>query len=353
MQNKNGPHLFLVSTPLHLLVSLAIIAKENLHECHLFFIDQVKDKDNPYIETLNEWPNNPFKSISLFYRSSKSLLEKLATRKRIFIELKEKIQNLRPEHIYVGNDRRIEFQWCMHCCQSLGKPAKGYYMDEGTFTYVGRKASGSFSDKVVDNYSKKLAYGFWWKHPPTVGASDWVQTVYASYPEVIHPLLKQKQVEQLTLAYWQAPLLTEFCRTLIDHIEPGLELKGIDAVFTLPHESIMESNSDYQHTIYQRIQLLVEKGLHTGVKYHPRDTNEDALGIKNLDGVTLLPSAAPFETMLTMFKPKAVVIGDFSTTLITTRLLRPDIAAVAIDHGSTSNREEFMRLYQLLGIEIN
>ena len=52
-----------------------------------------------------------------------------------------------------------------------------------------------------------------------------------------------------------------------------------------------------------------------------------------------------------MIKPGAKIVGDFSTTLISTRLLRPDLIVEAIDHSSNGN-EEFLQLYEKIGIQI-
>lgn len=349
--NKES-HLFLVSTPLHLLVSLAIIAEEKLKDVHLVFIDQVRGNTNYYFEVLQRWPTNPFDSMRIFYRPEKNPLKKLCSRKKTFVDLVKVVRGVRPSHIYVGNDRRIEFQWCMHQCSLLGCRPVGYYLDEGTFTYVGRKASFSFSDRIIDNAIKSLFYGRWWKHPATVGASDWVDVVYASYPDIVHDLLKTKEVRGLTLNYWQSLLLLEYCSALLDRIEPSMMLGGYDVVVTLPHESVIANNNHYKVDMHNKLAEFLEAGCQVAVKYHPRDVQLDALSVAQLAGVTLLPAAVPFEAMLPMLKRNSLVVGDFSTALITTRILRPDISVLAIDHGQGSNRDDFVRLYGLIGIEI-
>ena len=345
-------HLFLVSTPLHLMVSLAIIDKLAISSPHLVFIDQVQGKTNPYIEVLQKWPESPFVSISVFYRPVRSALKKLRERRKTFAELSDLVVKLKPGHIYTGNDRRIEFQLCMHEATRVGINPRGYYMDEGTFTYVGRKASSSFSDKYIDNTIKKLFYGGWWKHPETVGSSEWISAVYVSMPEHIHPLLKQKRVIQLTLADWKSNALRDFCERLIDSIGRPERLEEFEVIITLPHESIMHANHAYKKRIEQLVSELYGNNIKLAVKYHPRDTHADMLGISNYAGVDLINSALPFEALLPLFKNEAKVIGDFSTTLITTRLLRPDITVEAIDHGASDQSAQFIDLYKAIGIKI-
>lgn len=344
--------LFLVSTPLHLLVSIAIVDTLKLDNAHLVFIDQVPGRKNPYLETLRDWPENPFHSVAVFYRPQRKLLAKLKSRRETFASLAAIVERLKPAHIYTGNDRRVEFQYCMHRATALGCQPSGYYMDEGTFTYVGRQASSQFADRVLDNAVKKLAYGLWWKHPATVGASEWVDAAYVSFPEIVHPLLRDKKLIHLTLQFWQSRALVAFCSRLVDRIGRPANLGELDLLVTLPHESIIERNPAYRGQVSAMIEQSLGQCLRVGVKYHPRDTNPDMLNLATIAGVELLSRELPFEALLPMIKPGSTVLGDFSTTLISTRLLRPDLNARAIDHGGNSNAAAFIDLYHKIGIEI-
>jgi hypothetical protein len=175
----------LSSTILHLYVS-SVLAAERGEEAHLVFIDQPADKDFPLYPLVKEWTESPFASARLYPGRFKGILNKLKQRKQLFSQLQQTITELRPANIFVGNDRRIEFQWSMHVAESIGCQPVGHYMDEGTYTYLGRKASSAFSDAVLDNWLKKLSYGFWWKNPPTIGGSDWISDVHAAFPDHVY-----------------------------------------------------------------------------------------------------------------------------------------------------------------------
>ncbi|HEY9033876.1 MAG TPA: polysialyltransferase family glycosyltransferase [Pseudomonadales bacterium] len=352
MNNPSPAHLFLVSTPLHLMVAIAIADTEQLANAHLLFIDQTSRDDNPYYQLMQHWPDSPFCSLSLFMRAPRGLRQKRHARRDTFAGLNKLLAQLQPAHIYCGNDRRIEFQYCMHVMKAAGRPATGYYMDEGAFTYVGRKASDSFSDRIVDNLGKKLAYGWWWKHPPTVGASAWVDYAYLSFPALAEPRLQQKPHRQLTLAYWQSPRLQAFCRQLLADLGMPARLAGFDVFFTLPHESVINAAGNYRAVLLAAIDERLAAGKRVGVKYHPRDSQADALAIGALPGVELLDRRLPFEALLPLFGPQAEIIGDFSTTLISTRLLRPDLAVTAIDHGQGGQSALYAGLYRQLGITV-
>jgi hypothetical protein len=345
-------HLFLVSTPLHLMVSIAIVDRLAIANAHLVFIDQVEGRPNPYLDLLQAWPSSPFRSVVAFYRPERSWLKKLQSRRETFRRLAALVQALQPHHIYTGNDRRVEFQLCMHKAEAAGLTPSGYYMDEGTFTYVGRKASHSWSDRFVDSPFKKLFYGSWWKHPATVGASGWISTVFASFPESIHPLLQQKKIIHLSLEFWRSQQLRNFCEQLVERIGRPPRLGEFDLIVTLPHESIIQSDAGYGRMIRQQVVDRVGQGCVVAVKYHPRDSHPDLLQLGELAGVERINPLLPFEALLPMLKTGATVLGDFSTTLITSRLLRPDLVVEALDHGGGQGKEEFRPLYAKLGIRI-
>lgn len=346
-----APRCFLVSTPLHLMVAIAIADTEQLSNVHLIFIDQVRDKkDNLYYQLACEV--SLFQSVHLFMRPPRRFWAKRRSRKSTFRQLQLLMDSIEPTHIYSGNDRRVEFQFCMHAAKNAGLNPQGYYMDEGTFTYVGRQASDSFSDKIIDNTIKKISYGCWWQHPPTVGASSWVDVVYLSFPALAHPLLQQKHVRELSLAYWQSPQLKQFCDQLLAGMDRPQYIHDYDVFYTFPHESVMQANSQYKNQLQQLIQQQLQAGKRVGVKYHPRDTLTDALQIQTLGDVEIVARQIPFEALLPLFDQKMEVVGDFSTTLITTRLLRPDLKVTAIDHGADELTKRFSDLYQKLGITV-
>ena len=349
-----GSSLFFVSTPLHLMVSLAIVDREKINNAHLFFIDQDDRVNNIYRQTLLDWSDNPFSSINVFYRPPKNM-GKLKARKICFSDIKCLVEKLQSTQLFTGNDRRIEFQYAMHIASNLSseglmpKP-QGFYMDEGTFTYVGRPASNSWSDKIFDNALKKIFYGRWWRHPPTVGASSWIDAIYASVPEQVCDLLKNKPCRHLDMSYWQADKLVTFSQRLLrEHIDQDM-LATIDVLITLPHESILQSNDfDCDVIIAVLNGYLAVDNIRLAVKYHPRDVQRDSLNLES-ERIQILPAGIPFEAMLPVLKANITVLGDFSTTLITSKLLRPQ-STVKVFPQKSDKLKHFSAIYQALGID--
>jgi len=342
---------YLVSTPLHLFLSSSI-ASQRTHKNHvLIFIDQENIENNFYYNQVKMWKNSPFQSVYIFPGRIKGLLEKRNSRKSIFLHLEKLILKYRPEKIYTGNDRRIEFQYSMHKSQQYGG-AIGNYIDEGTYTYLGRPPSLGVGDVIVDSLIKKMVYGFWWRNPPTIGGSSWITNIYAAFPQLVHPLLKNKNIIELSSQWLQSESLNNFSAQLLETKDIKAEsLQGLDILIALPHESIIAKNSHYKDSLINLIFQLKSQGKDVAVKYHPRDTQQDALKLED-SGCQLIPKQVNFEALLLIFPKNRTILGDFSSVLLNARWLRPDLRVIAALEDKNSVSEQLYSLYTSLKIEM-
>ena len=322
--------VYFASTILHLYAASVIAAERPDEQAHLIFIDQPEDVEFPLFDIVQQWRQSPFASVQLFHGRFKGLVNKLKQRKHLFAQLESVIRDLRPENIFVGNDRRIEFQFSMYIATSIGCQPTGHYMDEGTYTYLGRKASSTIGDVLIDNLAKKLSYGFWWKNPPTIGGSEWINTVHVAFPDHIHPLLKQKQSTPLRAAGFSSSAIQELSRLQMDHYGfDHSQLTHLDALFTLPHESLFEKDPGYKERVLAVIEQLTASGKQVAAKYHPRNSSADALGLSKA-GVTLLPASISFEALLPHLPESCEIWGDVSSTLLIAKWLRRELVVNSI-----------------------
>jgi len=342
--------VYFASTILHLYTAASIAAGRQNETAHLIFIDQPEDKDFPLYSIVQKWSSSPFESVRLLPGRFQGLANKLKKRKQLFNTLKTLITDLKPDNIFVGNDRRIEFQFSMHITETLSLLTKGHYMDEGTFTYVGRKASSSFSDAVVDNWLKKLSYGLWWKNPLTVGESEWIEEIHVAFPSLIDSRLKNKVISQLDhMAFTSAAMMQLSTDILMFYKFNANNLANLDALFTLPHESLFTHNSAYRDQILEQVSDFKSRGLQVAVKYHPRNSDPDALNLQ-LAGVELIPAGISFEAILPLLPKRTHIIGDLSSTLLIARWLRPELEATSLYTGD--GNPEFNTLFRALNITL-
>lgn len=343
--------IYFASTILHLYAAASIAAGRKDEIAHLIFIDQPEDKDYPLYPIVENWPTSPFQSVRLLPGRFKGLANKLKKRKQLFKQLEEIINELKPINLFVGNDRRIEFQFSMHITETLGLNTKGHYMDEGTFTYVGRKASSSFSDAIIDNWLKKLSYGLWWKNPQTVGESAWISDIHVAFPHLIDPRLKKKVIQQLDHKQFIGPEILQLSKSILDFYQVEPEgFASLDALFTLPHESLFTQNPEYRSTLLQQINEMKSQGFNVAAKYHPRNSDPDVLKLAEA-GVELIPAGVSFEAILPLLPSSTHIIGDLSSTLLISRWLRPELKVTSICAGE--GNPDFLKLFQALDIEVN
>ncbi|RTE67151.1 hypothetical protein EH243_02795 [Amphritea opalescens] len=339
--------VYFVSTLLHLFTATAIAGERSDEKAVLVFIDQPEGATPQIVELVQQWALSPFAEQHLFFGRLKGGLSKLKKRRRLFSDLKDLIERLSPGHLFVGNDRRIEFQYAMHIASSQAQTVTGHYMDEGTFTYVGREASSGLGDVVVDNLLKKLFYGFWWKNPVTVGASAWIKEIHVAFPELIDSRLHGKVKHCLSADSFQSDALQQLSQMMLQVNGVTKEqIHGLDVLITLPHESLFEKNTGYRDKVLTLINGLEGS---IAVKYHPRNSGEDALNLQPL-GIQLLPSSISYEAILPLLNSDVTVIGDVSSTLLLTRWLRPEIKTVSYRNG-TENKK-FEQLFHDLGVEL-
>lgn len=342
---------YLTSTPLHLFLSAAIASQRKNKKNILILIDQADTENNFYFNQVKQWKNSPFKDVYIFPGRIKGFLEKRKSRLKTFSALDKLINKYQPSEIYTGNDRRIEFQYAMQKSLDYGG-AIGNYIDEGTFTYLGRPPSLGIQDMMVDSFIKKIVYGFWWKNPPTIGGSAWISNVYAAFPQLVHPLLNKKNLIELSSEWLQSDSLNNFSSQLLEtkSIKPD-SLQSIDVLIALPHESIIAKNRHYKESLIGLISQLKTQGVNVAVKYHPRDIKADALNLKEI-GCQLIPKQVNFEALLLIFPKNRTILGDFSSVLLNACWLRPDLRVIAALEDKTSVSKQLYSLYSSLEIEM-
>lgn len=340
-------HLFLASTPFNMLTS-AMVAMElpEGDQAYLGLIDQ-PEVERPFVSALNNWLESPFKQVALLSNQAKGKGKRIK-RKLAFNNISQIIDDIRPEKIYTGNDRRIEFQFAMHHSTKQQSSAIGIYLDDGTYSYLGRKTHW-LKDQVIDNIVKKLSYGFWWQQPSTIGASNWISQAILAFPESAVAALKAKQYASLpeNLKRDEFKQLAQLCLEHFDY--SAKELRNIEALIILPHESVATDQTKNKLSYW-----LVNQGAKIAFKHHPRTSITDSLGDKEAwlipDRAIQVPAGIPMEVLLPLIQPTCSLAGDVSTALLTAKWLRPELNVTAFATPNTS--PEWLDLLNLLNIKI-
>lgn len=346
--------LYLPSTPLNLLVAVAhAVAYSSEQTSQLVLIDQKNSDKNVYFKALKSWTVSPFQQVDLTLGKAKGR-NKLKERKANFAKLSGLIAEFPADAIAVGSDRRVEFQYLMHLRTLLTSKVEGWYLDDGLYSYAGRPYN--WVKDQVNNFLKKISYGYWWREPITVGASSWIKQAWLFSPDSAVALIQNKQCHAIPSAWFSAPNVSEFVGLVMGQF--GLDsqftrqLKSIELFVLIPHPNNVLKMDGYVQRLESFLEKTQQLGLKVAVKYHPRSSGPDYLKLKERYGTLLLPNDLAFEFIMPILDPEAIILGDVSTVLMTAKWLRPDIVSLAVLNEADSFSQRFKSVFDKLGIAI-
>lgn len=340
-------HLFLASTPFNMLTSamVAFTLPEG-DKAYLGLIDQPK-VERVFVTALREWAGSPFeKSIALSQQAKGKAKRQL--RQIAFTNIAEVIDKIKPNKIYTGNDRRIEFQFAMQYARKLTPSCTGVYIDDGTYSYLGRKTHW-LKDKVADNLIKKLTYGAWWQQPQTVGASSWISEAILAFPSSAVKELQSKKCFSLpeNLNRNEFKQLANACLAMLNY--KAEKLAQINALVLFPHESVASERAKTKLGYW-----LKNQNAKISFKHHPRTQFTNTLDSKDAwlipERATEVPAGIPIEVLLPLIQPTCQLAGDVSTALLTAKWLRPELEVTAFVTSETPT--QWLELLELLDINI-
>ena len=184
--------------------------------------------------------------------------------------------------IFVGNDRHVEFQFLAHFLKKEIPSLRSIYLDEGLYSYIGRKASGAFAERVVDQTLKRLVYGAWWQTPKTIGASDYIDEVWLAYPDQACSILQSKVRAQLPIEGFESAAFKDFIMCWGGLFNLPSNLHKVDFILTITDEKNFAKFPSYEESIKDLVTALVAQGYRVAVKYHPNANQQDLLGLEVL-----------------------------------------------------------------------
>jgi len=319
---------YFISSPLHLLFSVTT-ALSHKDDVNVAVIDYYLES-NRLLFTQALENSSIFETVISF--SDAHVKSKLSKRKARLKRLANLVAELPPSRVYTGSDRSVEFQYTMHLANRGKNSAEGHYLDEGTQTYLGHRHMHSFVHNYVDPLLKKLAYGMWWSSPQMIGASKWISTIHATFPELIHPVLQNKKVEPISKAAFKLPEFDEFNKNLLALADIDIEpLKNVDYVIILTGDSFYKDVNEHLDRMVDIFSRKTEKN-RIALKAHPRSNYIEHFKKKHPELVHI-DNRVGFELLLPQFPESCTYVGDVSSTLFTIRWLsnKQNVMAVKLE----------------------
>ncbi len=348
--------LYMPSTPLNVLVSCALAVQNNQktsiepESAQLWLIDQKNSESNPYFLALQKWQDSPFEKVDIFSGNTDGQ-NKISHRKQLFKKLTTAIKSFQPNQVAVGSDRRVEFQFVMQLLKRLHLSAKGIYLDDGLYSYAGRPYN--VLKDGINALLKKLAYGFWWREPKTVGASSWINQAWLFAPNNAVELLKDKPLKQLQAKWFTTQEILNLSQLVAQELKYNTaDLATLDVVILIPHPNNIKKMPGYKGRIQQLVNRLASQGKRIGVKYHPRTKERDLLALMDSGAAEVIPTQIAFEFCLPVFNAKCHIIGDVGTALFTCKWLRPDLPLTAVLDEHDDFQRRFITISNTMQIHV-
>lgn len=316
--------LILCSTFRHYFLGISLALTDKRSDYHIAFIDQKTTKETNLILQLAANTPTPFASVSILPPApSGSQLKKRTYRKHCFSILEELITKTTPNEIITGNDRRVEFQFCMHFSEKqFSRKILGSHIDDGTGSYIHPSLYNKtkvWIDEHLDTAIKRAIYGRWYSYVGQLGYSEWTSKLYLTLPNLITQKTK-KTVHELTP---RSILSAEGIKLLKEIFNDNTEAphEKLEVVFALPHSSLYEKLYGSRDKLLSIINGISHQHKNIYIKYHPRDL-DDPLNIK--DKYEMLRSEFPIEYYL-VTRDIQHLISDISTSLLSAKWINPNM----------------------------
>ncbi len=343
--------LHIVSTPRHVLSAIAIASKYENENHQIIVIDQVLN-NLVYLDTLNEYlkKSRLFSFSTILYKSNKDGRGKLKHRKNIFHQLDNYLSEYTPKKLYVGNDRRVEFQYI---ASRLKRSVENIYVDEGTGTYnngFGASKKNELFDRFIDSYLKKIGYGWWYDRPSMLGGSKWIDGSIICFPELANTEIKKKPITHFEMVWFEHKNIKEFLSLYAKRINLDiLKIIDIQYIYILPHSMFLDDSNFDVAACKCKIQQAINLGNIVGVKYHPRQCG-DPLSLLGMDLIEI-PRELPLELFLPLMSIKEAW-GDVSSAVMSVKWLCPGANVYAEMRGDSKELNFLEGLFAEIGVQI-
>ena len=321
---KHDTVLILASTPLHLLDALILASSQasKTQHYHLVLVDQ---KRRNYYEALHALQGAlPFESITLLHLKPRKLLAKIAAKRANYKLLEALTEEIRPDLVITGNDRKIEFDYAMRLARRYRPGVSGAYMDDGLHSYIPQPLKW-YQYTPLDTWLQKLLLGRRTPIPRRLGESPLVDRLYLYRPDKACSYLRSKKALPLDSACLQSREMQSALQAIADRvIDIPFTVPKHAALLILPHPSVKKQIAHYSEIIDRCFTVLRPLLL----KRHPRDTDTaERMRCEQMPdrGCVVLPSEAAMELLLFLVRP-AKVYGLMSSALLTLSWIAPEIA---------------------------
>lgn len=347
-----GRHVFLVRSSLQYLMATALAAELREHAqqaCRMVFLPDMLDP-SLFLSAAQRWAESPFDRVVVVEPRKRPGLdvprrESGAIRR----ELQAAILDARPASMTVFNDCEEPGQVALIATARHFPQARRRCAEDGSLAYtnfVYRLHS------MATQLRHKLRVGRQWHNVRVLGTHPLVQEFIAIHPSLLREELRNGHVLAFPAHALESPALHSLAALLCQ--ATGFMPQAVAAgatVLTVSHSSYATRNPEYQSLMQACARRLDKLPGQFFVKYHPRESQADYLGLCEQGIAHEIARSLPIECLYLMLRDRPLnVVGGMSTTLLTAGLLMPQVRCAALVHATPSGDAWDPRLLDQLRI---
>jgi len=331
-------HVFLVRSSLQYLLATALAAdlrERTSRQCRMLFLPDVLDPDL-FMRAAQGWAESPFDRVVVV--APRRLPGASTTRRAsaaVRRDLEAAIIDAQPMSLTVFNDREEAGQAALIATARHFPQAQRRCAEDGSLAYTNfsYRAHG-----VATRLRQKLRMGRAWHDVRVLGTHPLVQQFMAIHPALLREELRHHRAQPFPARALESSALRSLAAAMCE--ATGFLPQSVPAgstVLTASHSSYAARNPDYLQLVAACANKLGGRPGRFFVKYHPRETQEDYLGLHTQGIAQAIARSLPVECLYLMLRDRPLtVVGGMSTSLLTAGLLMPQVRSAALAHASSA-----------------
>ena len=196
---------------------------------------------------------------------------------------------------------------------------------------------------------KKLYYGAWYNRKQIVGSSNFITGSIVAFPKFVHRYLQKNNPIMLQIDYFKKDIFLNFLKKTLQSFNENQNIKNLKYILILPHNIELKKYWNFYSQLKKDFINLNKSSYKIGIKYHPFQ-NGDPLNFKNDKNFSIINPDIAFECIVPFLNDNTTIIGDVSTAMIYSKLIKKNLNVVLIKNKNDIRLNKLRPLLKEIGV---